>query len=83
MRERSRSRLQSVHKFQKGLQVVPTFLFAPTFFLKMPYYPSFFTLKCHLLVKIQNFFLARSSRSKFNKLTNDFFQGARCKTSIF
>ena len=26
----------------------------------MPYYPYFFTLKCHLRVKIQNFFLARS-----------------------
>ena len=36
------------------------FLFAPTFFLKMAYYPSFFTLKCHFLVKIQNIFLAHS-----------------------
>ena len=36
----------------------PTFLFAPTvpyFFLKMPYYPYLFTLKCHLRVRIQKF----------------------------
>ena len=26
----------------------------------MPYYPYFFTLKCHLRVKIQNFFLSHS-----------------------
>ena len=31
------------------------FWFAPTFFLKMPYYPSFFILKCHLRVKIHIF----------------------------
>ena len=30
------------------------------FFMKMPYYPYFFTLKCKIHVKIQKFFLARS-----------------------
>ena len=34
------------------------FLFAPSFSL-MPYYPYFFTLKCHLCVKIQKSFPAR------------------------
>ena len=32
----------------------------PYFFMKMPYYPYFFTLKCHSHVKIQKIFLARS-----------------------
>ena len=41
----------------------------------MPYYPYFFTLQCHLRVKIQKFFLARLARSDFiNQL---FIQGAR------
>ena len=46
-----------------GFQVGPTFPIFPTFpyfFMKMPYYPYFFTLKCHLCVKIQKFFLAHS-----------------------
>ena len=43
-----------------GLQVGTTFLICSYFFLKMPYYLYFFTLKYHLRVKIQNFFLARS-----------------------
>ena len=63
-----------------SIQVGPTFFFICSyFFLKMPYYPSFFTLKCHLRVKIQNYFLARSDLY----LTNDIFQGVRCKTSFF
>ena len=41
----------------------PTFLICSYFSMKMPYYPYFFTLKCHLCVKIQNFFLARFAPS--------------------
>ena len=33
--------------------------------LKMQYYSYFFTLKCHLRVKIQKFFLTRFARSDF------------------
>ena len=39
-------------------------------FMKMPYY---FTLKCHLRVKIHNFFLTRFPRS-------DFMQNLLCKS---
>ena len=44
------------------------FLFAPTFpyfFMKMRYYPFFFTQKCHLRIKIQKFFLARFAHLDF------------------
>ena len=51
-----------------------TYFFICSYFsLKMPYYPSVFTLKCHLLVIIQNFFPRSLS---FDKLTNDFFSGS-------
>ena len=58
------------------------FLICSYFFLKMPFYPSFFTLKCHLLVKIRIFSCWLRSLG-FNKLTKDLFQRARCKTSFF
>ena len=43
-----------------GLTSGTYFLICTYFSVKMPYYPSFFTLKGHLREKIQNFFLARS-----------------------
>ena len=68
-----------------GLQVGPTFSICSYFFLKMPYYPPFSTLKCHLLVKIQiQFFFPRSLRSLgLNKLTNDLFREHAAKHHFF
>ena len=42
-----------------------TFLICSYFFLKMPYYPYFFTQKCHSHVKIQKFFFTRFACSGF------------------
>ena len=46
----------------------------------MPYYPYFFTLKCHLRVKIQKFFLARFARSVFISLLLCSFRETRLLT---
>ena len=62
-----------------GLQVGPTFLVAPTFFLKIALLSLLFYSKMSFTRKNPEFF-PRSLRSLgFNKLTNVFFQGARCK----
>ena len=56
-----------IQAFKRTL-LFPTFLicsYLPYFFLKMPYYPYFFTVKCHLRVKIQKYFLDRLARSDF------------------
>ena len=58
------------------------FLFAPTihyFFMKIPYYPNFFTLKCHLHIKIQIF----SSLARIFKLTTIFFPRVRLLKNTF
>ena len=49
----------------------------------MPYYPYFFTLKCHLRVKIQNFFPRSLRLFGFYKITSMFIQGARRLTPQF
>ena len=60
-----------------GLQVVSTFLICSYFFLKMPYYPSFFHSKMSFTRKNPQFF-PRSLRSLgFDNLTNDFFSGSK------
>ena len=59
----------------------PSFLICSYFFLKIPYYPYFFILKCHLRVKIQNFFPHSFHSLGFNNLSIFFFQGVRYKTS--
>ena len=52
-------------------------------FLKNALLSLLFHSKSHLLVKIQNFFPRSLRLLRLNNLTNDFFEGARCKTSIF
>ena len=70
------SNLYQTQAFKWAL-LFPTFLICSYFlyfFMKMPSYPYFFTLKCHLRIKIQNFF----PRSLwFYKLTM-FVQGTCC-----
>ena len=69
-----------IAKFSMSLRWAPTFSFDPSFpcfFLKMSYYPFFFTLKCHLLDENTEFFIARS------KLAFYFFQGANSYNKSF
>ena len=74
-----------------GFQVGPTFpifptfpyFFDPYFFMKMPYYPYFFTLKCHLRVKIPEIFPRSLHSLGFYKLTSMFSQGAYHLTPQF
>ena len=63
-----------------GLQVGPTFLICSYFSLRMPYYPSFFTLKYHLLVENPECF-PRSLG--FNTITNFFFREHAAKHHFF
>ena len=72
---------------EAGLQVGPTFFicsyFSLLFFLKNALPFLLFHSKMSFRCKILEVF-PRSLRSLgLNKLTNDFFQGARCKTSFF
>ena len=62
------------------------FCFAPTFpyfFLKMPYYPYFFTLICHLRVKIPEFFPRLLRSLELFKLTIIFFPRGWLLKNIF
>ena len=65
----------------RGLQVGPTFLICSYFFLKMSYYPSFFTLTCHLRVKNSEFFRHSLRSLGFNKF--NFFREHAAKHQIF
>ena len=59
-----------------SLQVGPPFLICSYFFLKMPYYPSFFHSKMSFTRKNTEFFPRPLRSLRFNKLTNFFFSGS-------